>query len=795
MKHYPYSLNLLTVATSMLVAIAPAYASDIQVTEVEVTPQEDRLHLTLKTVGVDENNKPQMFTVSRGNELIADVLNTKLNLPNGKSFLQEQPIAGIKAIEVVQLDADSVRLIVKGETQSPTSEILANNDQGITLSVTPHSSNISHNLNNNNTNNNSNPVTVAQAPQPTPTNTTPPPNRPTPQPEVMFPNPQITIDGRPAPNAMPLQPVAPAPPFLPRAVAPPVGDIAVSNIDSSPEYVDLGTAARVPRLVLREAPVQEVLNLLARAADLNVVYTAGGTEGAATGFPNITLDLENEPVQEVFNSVLIASGLKATRRGRTIFVGSDLPPQARNLVTRSFRMNQAKVEEITTFFESMIAEDALLAGMQLVTDPRLNTVTLIGEPRQIEMASNFLVQLDARQRQVAINVKIVDVNLLNTENVNTSFSFGIGDNFFTMNNGALAVNSGLFAPPTGASSEGISPPFFENPFFGSGTFINLNSLTQPIPNTGIDVISTITNTNVTPLGSTSNSTQSLTQGQDIQFFNRIPSISSNPYGIGIVDIVDGTPTTATTVNTSNTTTIPPTSTSTSSFTQGVAGTLTQGVAQFIQYPKSFLASLNTQITNGSAKILTDPTLVVQSGQTANVNLTQEVFGGFELRREVIENVSTTVQQPIIKQAGLQLKIEVERIDDNGFITLKVNPTVSAPGNEVQTDQGPITLIQSRTMESGSIRMRDSQTLILAGIIQEIDRTSVTKVPILGDLPILGALFRSTNTTNQRNEVIVLVTPNILDDSEQSGWGYNYLPGSEARSMLESRGFYVPTPQF
>jgi len=92
-------------------------------------------------------------------------------------------------------------------------------------------------------------------------------------------------------------------------------------------------------------------------------------------------------------------------------------------------------------------------------------------------------------------------------------------------------------------------------------------------------------------------------------------------------------------------------------------------------------------------------------------------------------------------------------------------------------------------------MRDGQTLILAGIIQESDRSSVTKVPILGDIPILGALFRSSSTTRQRNEVIVLVTPQILDDSEQAGWGYNYVPGQEAREILEDRGFYVPTPEF
>lgn len=629
---------------------------------------------------------------------------------------------------------------------------------------------------------NQSPSVIAQAQTNIPTETD------TPQPEVLFPNPEIIIDGRPAPTANPIQPVAPVPPFLPRAVAPPVGDIAVSNIDSSPTYVELGTSARVPRLVLREAPVQEVLNLLARAADLNVVYTAGG-EGTTS---NITLDLENESVQDVFNSVLIVSGLQATRRGRTIFIGATLPPQARDLVTRSFRLNQVKVDEANTFLTNMVEEEGLLAGMQIVNDPRLNAITLIGEPRQIEMASKFLVQLDARQRQVAVNVKIVDVNLLNTENVNTSFSFGIGENFFAVNNGSLAGNFGPFTPAPGASTNGISPPFFPNPFSGTSTYIDLASRTGIIPDTGIDTLNTTQLTTTDILGNTStNSTQTLTQGPDVSFYNRFPFISSDPYEIRITDITEGTPTTTTTTSTVT----PTTSTNTSTFSQGTEGSITQSVASLIRYPSRFLASLNTQITNGSAKILTDPTLVIQSGQTANINLTQEVFGGFELRREVVENVSTTVSQPIIKQAGLQLNIQIEGIDDNGFVTLQVRPTVSSPGNSVSTPDGAITLIQSRTLDSGSVRMRDGQTLILAGIIQESDRSSVTKVPILGDIPILGALFRSSSTTRQRNEVIVLVTPQILDDSEQAGWGYNYVPGQEAREILEDRGFYVPTPEF
>ncbi|WP_263975649.1 type II and III secretion system protein [Leptolyngbya sp. 7M] len=101
------------------------------------------------------------------------------------------------------------------------------------------------------------------------------------------------------------------------------------------------------------------------------------------------------------------------------------------------------------------------------------------------------------------------------------------------------------------------------------------------------------------------------------------------------------------------------------------------------------------------------------------------------------------------------------------------------------------MLSVRQVQSGRIRLRDNQTLILSGIIQETDRTTVTKVPILGDIPILGALFRSTNRENGRQEVIALVTPKILDDSDFSNFGYRYVPTREVQEILQRRGVQVP----
>nr|WP_155706534.1 type IV pilus secretin family protein [Gloeocapsopsis dulcis] len=683
-----------------MLAVQPVWAAATQVTAVRLNPTNQGLNVILETAAGD---RPQIFTSSRGNALVADIINTQLRTPQGNSFRQDNPAPGISSVSLTQLDQNSVRLVVTGTTNAPSSQPAAKTAQGITFSISPASG-----------------VPVAQQP---PTNQTPAPQQqqqtPANQtPGVLVPNPDVQIQGTPTP-----QPGTPTPPpFLPRAVAPPVGDIAVSNVDSSAATIDLETAERVPRLVLREAPVREVLALLARAAGLNLAFSAApapGTQQAQTeptpggeDGPRISLDIENESVQDVFNYVLRISGLQANRTGRTIFVAPRLTNEARNVIVRSLRLNQINVGSALNFLVAMGAESAvsrervvtsvnavpvggsatpvtqtqtstetrvetqridfqdsipLLRGLQVVGDERTNSVSLIGTPRQVEIATAQLVQVDSRRRQVAVNVKIVDVNLSDANLFNTSFSFGLGDNFFQFNNtGNAVINFGRNNSPAG---------------------FNANQLRN--------------------------------------------------------------------------------------------------------FTSRFLAQLETSVENGNAKILTDPTLTVQEGQTAQVNLTTEVPGGIQ-----VQFISPTVGAPAIpvrtvdiREAGLSLAIQITRIDDNGFVNLSVAPSVSAPTNTIDTgDGGLVTFLSTRSFSSGQIRLRDRQTLVISGIIQETDRAQVSKVPILGDIPLLGALFRRTNKTNQRQEVIVLLTPQVLDDSQNATAGYNYTPSPEARQILERQGF-------
>ena len=180
--------------------------------------------------------------------------------------------------------------------------------------------------------------------------------------------------------------------------------------------------------------------------------------------------------------------------------------------------------------------------------------------------------------------------------------------------------------------------------------------------------------------------------------------------------------------------------------------------------------------------------MVQEGEIADVRLVENIVRRIESNFTDDGGTSRETRTPQFTDIGLALAIQVERIDDNGFVTVTVNPEVSFIAQRVQTDSTNsdefATEIARRRVESGRIRLRDGQTLIISGIIQEQERTTVSKVPLLGDLPIIGTLFRSSQNQNERAETIVLLTPQILDDGDRSSWGYRYNPSPDALQMME-----------
>lgn len=780
-QHLRLSGGLLCSVAGVLIAQAPVLALPTQVTGVQVSQGNNGVNIVLAT---EKGDRPQVFAINNGNTYQATIINTQLRLPQGNSFRQDNPAPGISSVEISQVEANSIRVVVAGTNGVPNGQIVPGQGQSIVLSVAGQGGT----------------AQSAQTPPPPPpglplSQTAPPPApqvRTSQNPGVLLPNPQVTVtrnDRPPLPSEIQSQSNQAAP-FQPQAVAPPLGDIAVSNIAPGVGNIELSSGERIPRLVLRDAPVRDVLALLARAAGLNIAFTGGGApaqpgqpavpgqpgvSGSDEG-PKISLDIENESVQDVFNYVLRLSGLQANRQGRTIFVGTNLPIDSRNIIIRTLRLNQVRSTDAANFLSAQGAETQLpitrvtiqsvgqgnaardveirepdikaigaregtgpllLRGLSVLADSRLNSITLVGDPRKVDMAVAFLTQLDLRRRQVAVNVKVIDINLTGANVSSSSFSFGINNSFFVNDDGAASLNFGGINPPARdlATSGITNRPIVGLPFADVEPFYDPNSrFTVPL---------------------TAN-------GRKGVFLRPISPITTDPTRVGISDYDPGTAPTA--------------------------GDATFALFPLFQYPRRFLSTLQATIQSQNAKILTDPTLVVQEGETANVNITDEVISNITSDTQTTGNTSTTTVTAVKDRAGLQLGVAIDRIDDNGFVSLRVNPIIRTPGTPQNLSTGPntntIRLLGERSLQSGLIRLRDGQTLIVSGIIRDEERVTANKIPILGDLPIIGSLFRRTDKTNQRAELIVLLTPQILDDSDRSNFGYQNSISPDARQLLQ-----------
>jgi type IV pilus assembly protein PilQ len=142
-------------------------------------------------------------------------------------------------------------------------------------------------------------------------------------------------------------------------------------------------------------------------------------------------------------------------------------------------------------------------------------------------------------------------------------------------------------------------------------------------------------------------------------------------------------------------------------------------------------------------------------------------------------------QPSFGIAGLTFGARISKIDDNGFVTFSMSPAITAAlRQQVIPGCGPIDILAVRRLDTGSARVRDGQTLVMTGVISDADREEVSKWPILGDLPIIGQFFRNSSNNRGKRELVILVTPHIINDTDGGNFGYGYQAGTtEGRRLV------------
>jgi type II secretory pathway component GspD/PulD (secretin) len=205
-----------------------------------------------------------------------------------------------------------------------------------------------------------------------------------------------------------------------------------------------------------------------------------------------------------------------------------------------------------------------------------------------------------------------------------------------------------------------------------------------------------------------------------------------------------------------------------------------GIQPLTRTPLSLAAELDFLVATNKARILENPRLTTISGHTASLragetlNILTTTGGG-------TGTVATTQVQSF--QTGVTLDI-TPIVNEGNYITVSLHPSV----NTLAGSSAGVPNIQTRDVTT-MVGLQDGETVVIGGLIEEDTTRSVQKIPLLGDIPLIGSIFRDTNYQYTRNELIVTVTPHIVQPGENG----QFAPSSAIPVMPKPSGFPTLAP--
>ncbi len=458
-------------------------------------------------------------------------------------------------------------------------------------------------------------------------------------------------------------------------------------------------------LNLKGADSIETLKLIGKLGNYGMVIIneKDSTKKESSGRSKITANFNQEDISDVFNSILLSANLQAVLEKNIIFIGKNILTKGlKPKISKTFRLNQVNAASVADYLSTL---GAAVSKVMLVSG-----------------------SIDGTE----VNDSFVNKKELNDDFIDT----------YTISKGPL---SGLLGTAD-LRLQTITLIGSEELVKTAEKYINSLDVRHRQVALTIKIIDV-------------SLTKSDIKNNVFEFRTGDTRVINNS-GLGLV--------------TGNLE--PPNPPETANIPNIVTGGLTQG---------NFLNWLEAKITNENAKILASPTLIL--GENPNIlssgaasaadTLSSATIGrpfkneGFiKVGEQVITGFKQTTKDGVVTctaeedTAGVTFGAKVDKIDDNGYVTFALSPAISSVTRSVSiTGCGIQNTLSVRKLDTGSIRVKNGDTLILTGVLQDSEGINTSKVPILGDIPILGSLFRNNATQKRKSELIILVTPKILND--------------------------------
>lgn len=189
-------------------------------------------------------------------------------------------------------------------------------------------------------------------------------------------------------------------------------------------------------------------------------------------------------------------------------------------------------------------------------------------------------------------------------------------------------------------------------------------------------------------------------------------------------------------------------------------------------------------TNQKGRVVANPKILITNGETSTIDLSEDYIKTVDA--EIITSTlggTAGVQRKYNVANDKGLKFELTPfISPEGYITLNLSSDYATLAGTQEallvTEDGNsekelvATLLNHRNIDLKNVRIKDNETLIIGGLVKEDESKSINKIPVLGDLPLIGFAFRTSYTNKSKNELLIMLTPKILNDNDDVGYEDN-----------------------
>lgn len=176
---------------------------------------------------------------------------------------------------------------------------------------------------------------------------------------------------------------------------------------------------------------------------------------------------------------------------------------------------------------------------------------------------------------------------------------------------------------------------------------------------------------------------------------------------------------------------------------------------------NFTATLKLLEQDSETKILARPRVLTLNNETAEINLTAKTAVAAITTYQPITGGTVPVVSAERIDTGVILKV-TPQVNKDGYITMVLEPSVTTPVKSPFFTQAEFVDPHKREVKT-TVRIKDGDTIVIGGLISTEDKETIKKVPVLGDIPLLGYLFKNVSKDKSDKELIVFITPHIVQE--------------------------------